>query len=183
MKIAITGGIAEGKSTVLEVLRSEGLRVLSADEIVRQLWSEPSTLDSLSQLLSLESPTKGDVTRAIVESKNLRQAVNHFFHPLVHQRIMESDADAIEIPLLIETCKQSSVDLIWVVTCGSEEQLRRLSDRVGEARATEMMRLQLPTRAKIPFADEVLRTNRPLRDVHTAIRQALARLRQTRSEI
>ncbi len=75
MKIAITGGIAEGKSTVLEVLRSEGLRVLSADEIVRQLWSERSTLDSLSQLLSLENPTKGDVTRAIVESNTARQVV------------------------------------------------------------------------------------------------------------
>ncbi|MCC7103395.1 MAG: dephospho-CoA kinase [Fimbriimonadaceae bacterium] len=183
MKIAITGGIAEGKSTVLEVLRSEGLRVLSADEIVRQLWSERSTLDSLSQLLSLENPTKGDVTRAIVESNTARQVVNHLFHPLVHQRIMESDADAIEIPLLIETCMQSTVDQIWVVTCGSEEQLRRLSSRVGEAQAQKMIRLQLPTRAKIPFADEVLRTNRPLRDVHTAIRQALARLRQTRSEI
>ena len=178
--IAITGGIAEGKSTVLEVLRKEGLRVLSADQIVRELWNEPATIAEIGDILRLNEPTKEAVTERIVKSQDLRHKVNLFFHPLVHLRIVESKADAIEIPLLIETCGQGAYESIWVLTCGREEQLRRLADRVGRARAYELIDLQLPTRAKIPFADEVLRTNGSLADVHTATCHALERFRQIR---
>ncbi|MBL8060416.1 MAG: dephospho-CoA kinase [Chthonomonas sp.] len=178
--IAITGGIAEGKSTVLEVLRKEGLRVLSADEVVKEIWQDSAILGALGELLGLPEPNKEAVTKKIVESESARHEVNRFFHPRVHRKIVNSDAEAAEIPLLFETCTQGSYSSIWVVTCGQEEQLKRLSARVGRERAEQLLDLQLPTRAKIPFADEVLRTNGTLADVHTATCHALERFRQNR---
>lgn len=173
--IAITGGIAEGKSTVLEVLRKEGLCVLSADEVVHNLWQEPETLAELGKVFDLAEPTKEAITLKILGDSEERHRLNAFFHPLVHARILASGADAAEIPLLIEVCMQGAFERIWVVTCGREEQLRRLSMRVGEERARELIALQLPTRVKKCFADEVVRTIGTLEHVHTATRIALNR--------
>lgn len=82
----------------------------------------------------------------------------------------------MEIPLLIEACLQGGFDRVWVVTCGADEQRRRLVERLGgEAGAEALLGSQLPTRAKIPFADVVIRTNQPewsvKRDVALAARQ------------
>ena len=182
LPLAITGGIAEGKSTVLEVLRKEGLRVLSADDLVADLWQDAEVLSMLAEILDLNGTiTKELVRAAIVDSPGARKKVNLLFHPLVFDRMMESRADAVEVPLLIETCLQGSFERIWVVTCGSEVQLGRLSGRVGVEQAYKLLRLQLPTRVKMSFSDEVIRTNGSMEDVHTATLRALERHRRRES--
>lgn len=178
LPLAITGGIAEGKSTVLEALRLEGLRVLSADAIVQDLWQEPEVLALIAEILDIGGTiTKDSVRVAIAGSVQARRQINHLFHPLVLDRMMASDADAFEVPLLIETCLQGLFERVWVVTCGVEIQKRRLIERVGLEKAEDLLRLQVPTRVKIMFADEVIRTNGSLADVHTATFNALTRHR------
>ncbi len=183
MPLAITGGIAEGKSTVLEVLRQEGLSVLSADAIVQDLWQRPAVLSAIAGAVGLPgTPTKDDVRRAISGSSELRRQVNGIFHPLVWHEIEQSEAEAVEVPLLIESCLHPYFERVWVVTCGPQIQHQRLLLRTDSASAEALLRLQLPTRVKIPFADELIRTNATLEDVLTQTRMALSRHRKSQSQ-
>ena len=98
----------------------------------------------------------------------------------MHSRIMDaidaSGAEFVEVPLLIETCQQGRFDEVWVVTCGADEQRKRLMQRYGESvRVDEILATQLPTEAKIPFADVVIRTNCEPEAVSRSVSKALAR--------
>lgn len=177
MVTAVTGGIAEGKSTLLGILRDLGYQTLSADSIARGVFNDPGVNMSLSRVTGLASPVDSNGLRAaIIERPDIRRLVNGIMHPMVLQTIRESSADFVEIPLLIETCIQGEFDEIWVVTCGPKEQIRRLKKRYGDSfDHSAFISAQLPTSAKMPFADEVFRTNQPLESVRRNVSEALGR--------
>lgn len=171
-RAAITGGVAEGKSTVLSYLASMGFTTLSADVVAKDVFAEPVIQESLAALLQTEGLVEpADLRKAIATKPSIRRSVNRLMHPHLLPRLLDSGADYVEIPLLIETCLQGLFDEIWVVTCGPEEQFRRLSNRIGARETVQMLSTQLPTQAKIPFADVVVRTNEPEERVLAHVRR------------
>lgn len=176
MRLAITGGMAEGKSTVAASLAAAGYRVLSADAVAKDVFESPRVQEWLAAAMGSEGPVdRAAVRERLAKDLEFRRALNARTHPEVVGRIFASGADVAEVPLLIEACLQRHFRRVWVVTCGEEEQLRRLAERLGGVdRAREMLRTQLPTRVKIAFADRVIRTNAPERDVHLEVTEAAA---------
>jgi len=177
VRIAITGGIAEGKSTVLGYLREEGYRVASADEIARHVFESDAIQLAIAALLGRKGPVGPEELRsALSASSATRRAVNRLLHPVILKALEREDAQFFEVPLLIETCLQGRFDRVWVVTCGAEEQLRRLSVRLGsEEKAAQLIALQLPTRVKCVFADEIVRTNQSEDFVMSSVKAAVTR--------
>jgi dephospho-CoA kinase len=167
LNIAITGGIAEGKSTVLGYLKEMGYRVSSSDEVARTVFESAPVQDRLAELLGMEGPvTPPDLREHLWENNGLRRSVNALMHPLILKKLRELKADAIEVPLLLETCMQGYFRRVWVVTCGIAEQTKRLRSRFGdETDIDAILSSQLPTDVKAAFADVVVRTNRPPEDV------------------
>ena len=159
-QVAITGGIAEGKSTVLRYLRELGFAVDSSDRFARTAFESDAVQSSLAAILGGEQPVSPEMLRAQIGDPTIRRKVNSLMHPVVWSAIQSSSARFVEVPLLIETCLQAHFDAVWVVTCGEQEQLRRLTQRLGdESTAEALIRTQLTSRAKIPFADRLIRTN------------------------
>lgn len=177
MRIAITGGIAEGKSTVLGYLRDEGFHVASADEIARRVFESDTVQLALASLLGHSGPVApSEMRHALSASSGTRRAVNRLLHPLILDALERERAEFFEVPLLVETCLQGRFDRVWVVSCGPEEQLRRLTERLGDAeKATALIGLQLPTKVKCAFADEIVRTNSPEDRVKASVRAAVTR--------
>lgn len=170
----MTGGIAEGKSTVVGFLSDLGLTVWSADEVVRELWAQPDLLRQICDALDLpmEAP-RTTIHEKIATSVDARRMLNAFFHPLIYERMMDARAQVYEVPLLIEACLHPLFEQVWVVTCGEEEQSKRLLARFGNSvLADSVRRIHLPTRAKCAFADKVIRTNCPLSNVKLAVNEA-----------
>jgi dephospho-CoA kinase len=160
MRIAVTGGIAEGKSTVLASLEAAGYLTASSDSFARDCFLEPPIQAELAQLLNAPSPVEpGLLRRKLSESIAIRRAVNRLMHPRVVARILASPAAFVEVPLLIEACLHPLFDEVWVVTCGPEEQLRRLEARGGGEPAILLMDAQLRSFAKTAFGDVIVRTN------------------------
>lgn len=170
-RIAVTGGIAEGKSTVVGYMADAGLSTLSSDAVAREVFGLPSVQAELSALLQQPAPVSAEnVRRAIAAHPDLRRAVNRAMHPEILGRIESSGAIVVEVPLLFEACLQGLFPRIWVVTCGRQEQLRRLSRRLGdESIALRLIETQLPTLAKLPFADRIVRTDRPYEIVKVSV--------------
>lgn len=169
--LAVTGGIAEGKSTVMGYLRENGVRCESADDIAREVWEDEELHRQLDARLGApHTSDRASLLRAMAANHSLRRAVNSIFHPMVLARMVSCGAQAIEVPLLIETCTQGLFDRVWVVTCGQEEQRRRLIARHGECQMVEnLLTSQLPTEVKIAFADQIVRTNRSPFDVQSQV--------------
>ncbi|MBX3119972.1 MAG: dephospho-CoA kinase [Fimbriimonadaceae bacterium] len=161
-RIALTGGIAEGKSTVLGYLRDLGIAVESSDHIVSQLYENDSVLSELRAELAIEGPVTREIVRNLLQKRpEIFQTLNRIFHQRTLDRILKSSAQVVEVPLLFETCIQAQFDRVWVVTCGVEEQRRRLLSRYeNESVAEQMLERQLPSRVKCAFADVIVRTNR-----------------------
>lgn len=174
MRIAITGGIAEGKSTVLAYLAELGFRVDSADKIAQELFETEDVRFELERLLAPKPYSRDSLREFIAEGDENRRKINHILHPRIVATLEESDAQFVEIPLLIEIALQWRYDRVWVVTCGQEEQLRRLTERTGnEAVARIWIKTQLPTSAKIVFADQIIRTNQDFDSVQHEVRDAI----------
>lgn len=167
LNIAITGGIAEGKSTVTAVMKDLGYKTASADEVARTVFESERVQGRLAEMLGMNRPiTPADLREHLWENSRLRRDVNALMHPLILDRLAEMRPDVVEVPLLIETCLQGHFKRVWVVTCGLEEQTRRLQARFGKDVDTEsILSSQLSSEVKCAFADVVVRTNRPPEDV------------------
>jgi dephospho-CoA kinase len=176
--IGITGGIAEGKSTVLAMLADLGFQTASADDVAREVRSEPEVIAKIAHAAGLTAGFQPAELRAVLTDPVVRRAVNGVMHRPVLSALFATGAEFLEVPLLIETCLQDKFREIWVVTCGREEQLMRLISRYGVDEAMLILALQLPTRAKVPFATQLVRTNRPLESVRESITQLAKNHRQ-----
>lgn len=173
----MTGGIAEGKSTVLGYLREMGYRVASGDDIARRVFESEPVQAALAVLLGQEPPVEPSHLRdAISESHATRRAANRLLHPAILKALDAEPADFVEVPLLLETCIQGRFGRVWVVTCGEQEQLRRLIARLGdEERARRLVDIQLSASVKTAFADEIVRTNQSESAVRANVAAAVAR--------
>jgi dephospho-CoA kinase len=177
MRIAITGGIADGKTTVCEMIRALGFNVVSADAVVDDLYRDPDVLRMIAELaeaFGVSGTDRQGLRSVVTEQPEARHRLNAILHPPVMRRIVdETSGDDIhfaEVPLLIETATQSLFDEVWVVVAGAAEQRRRLAERLGSVEeADAMLATQLPTDVKIPFAERVIRTNEPVETVKSKI--------------
>lgn len=174
--LAITGGIAEGKSTVLGYVRDAGVDVVSADEVARQIWDDPDTHAALSEALEMTPPLSRDTVRELISTDaSARRVVNGIMHPRILKAMIDHPAQVVEVPLLVEGCLFPLFRRVWVVTCGLELQLERLSDRTGDREsAKRLVAAQMPTEAKTAFADRIVRTNQPEPSVRAYVLEALS---------
>ncbi len=141
--IALTGGIAAGKSTVSQRLRELGAHVISADELVRfvQRGGSP-TLDEIRERFGLGViATDGELDRAalgrlIFDDGLARKDLENIVHPAVGTEFRRRIADILavdphaiviyDIPLLIETKRVDEFDAVIVLACDPQIRHDRL---------------------------------------------------------
>jgi dephospho-CoA kinase len=120
--------------------------------------------------------SKEGLRQAITTNPQLRREINRVFFPRILSRLEELAPAFVEVPLLCEACLQGAFSRVWVVTCGRDEQRRRLMARYGDAsRVSGLIGSQLATAVKLAFADLIVRTNEPLQAVNAFVIQAAER--------
>jgi dephospho-CoA kinase len=111
-KIAITGGIGSGKSTVSNILKVKGYPVYSCDEIYAELVNSKIYIDEIKKVFPTAVKQgkidKKCLAEIIFSDKQERTRLNEIAHPLIMQtllaRMNESDSQIVfaEVPLLLE---------------------------------------------------------------------------------
>lgn len=171
-RIALTGGIASGKSMVADELARLGAVVVDADLIAREVV-EPGS-EGLRRIVerfgagmlrpdgTLDRARLGDLIFADDEA---REDLNAIVHPLVRARSDELVAAAPPgsvavqvIPLLVETGLDKAFDHIIVVDVPTETQVRRLMNRndLGPDQARARVRVQASRADRRAAADWVI---------------------------
>lgn len=140
MRVALTGGVASGKSTVSAMLVELGAVVIDADVLAREVVARGT--EGLTEIVAAFGPevltADGDLDRpamgAIVfEDEAKRRLLEGIIHPRVRARGAEIEAAAAEgalvvhdIPLLAETGLASAFDAVIVVDVPVETQVERM---------------------------------------------------------
>ena len=184
--IALTGGIASGKTTIANRLRELGAVVIDADEIAREITVAGSpVLRAIRERFGDGVITEsGELDRkalaAIVfADEDALRALNDITHPVIRdvtnrriETVREEDPDAVfvhDIPLLAENRSNYDYDEIWVADAPAEERLERLIADRGMTRAEAQARIdaQVSDEERRMIADVVIDTMQPMAETIT----------------
>jgi len=181
MIVGLTGGIATGKSTMTTLLREQGLAVIDADQIAREVVA-PGT-DGLAEIVSAFGTsylrTDGGLDRerlgnAVFADEGMRLKLNAIVHPRVRaqmwrqaREIVEDDASRIailDVPLLMEGGTHTVVDVTVLVFAPEDVQRTRLMARSGlsDAHARARIAAQWPIERKRELAQIVVDNSGPM---------------------
>ena len=188
IKIALTGSIGMGKSTVARMFERAGIPVFDADAEVRRLQGEEGALvEAIGRRFPgsvIDGVLDRDLlARIVLEDPEELAALEAIVHPEVQaarERFIaaHSEAPAIlfEIPLLFETGGESTFDKIIVVSAPAEIQRTRVLSRPGmtEDKLDSMLARQTPDKEKRERADFVIDTGGDLSTTEAGVRHVLA---------
>lgn len=176
LKVALTGGIATGKSYVLSALRKHGIPCLDADELAHGVMA-PGTeaTRAIADLFGDVLESSGAVDRRklgplVFADAAARRQLEAIVHPAVYRAITaglrafeltERPAIAVvDIPLLYETGHESDFAKVIATTCREETQVARLAARgLSSEAARQRIASQLSSADKAGRADYVIDTD------------------------
>lgn len=176
-KIAITGIIGAGKSTVGSILQNLGMDFISADALVRQALVPNSPV--YLKLLNLLGPEYLDpknyfnfqkIAKKAFRDKNLLVQMEAIIHPVVWSLMKKEEEKQLflgktslfyEIPLLFEKNLEDFFDTKIVIAISPEEQESRLLQyrKLSSKDIKSRMLFQMPQDQKIAKADHVIWNN------------------------
>lgn len=157
--VAVTGGIATGKSTALARFAYHGFKVASADDEVRRLWDDPVAAQRLAHQLGVEWPLVKGALRSRLFEPGFRARVADVMHPIVLDSLAARSPQVVELPLAVESCVLATAGVLVVTDCPRQVQLDRLAFRLGsQTDAFVLLRSQLPNAVRRAFADFVVPT-------------------------
>ncbi len=174
MRVALTGGIATGKSVVARALRAAGVATVDADVLAREAVApgSPGLAEVVARFGRAVVRDDGTLDRAalaavVFSDAQARADLERVVHPRVRQGIAAffaglpaGTAGVAEVPLAYETGWAATFDLVVVVACRPETQRARLMARDGMTAADAERRLaaQWPVADKARLADAVVVT-------------------------
>lgn len=180
LKVALTGNIAAGKSSVLSLFRSWGATVIDLDVLAREAV-EPGTpaLQAIAARfgadLILDNGTldRAALRQRVMGDKHERDALNAIVHPEVLRRADGLTGEAarrgdaivvLDIPLLFEVLDPASYDAVVLVDAPPAVRRARLIELRGLApeEADVLLAAQQPSVAKRPRAHFVIDNDGPL---------------------
>lgn len=194
VKIAITGGLACGKSSVTRIFSDLGAHVIYADEIVHQLLRSPNTTIG-KQVIALLGPDividgmidRKEIAKKVFNHSALLRSLENILHPAVREEIQryyemlnerqpatpeKRELFVAEVPLLFESKGEAFFDFTIAVMAPEEECRRRFAAATGlsDTEYAGRMARQLPQEEKGRRADFIINNDGSLQ----ALRQAVA---------
>jgi dephospho-CoA kinase len=183
--IALTGGIASGKSTIARRLAERGAIIVDADQIVRDVQSPGSPV--LARIAEAFGPevisSEGALDRAALGARafgdpELLKQLNAIVHPAVREesqrRFEQAFADdpqavvVYDVPLLVEARVDDPWDLIVVAHAPASVRRDRLVELRGmdEKAAQDRIDAQVSDEKRLAIADVVIDTAGDIAETH-----------------
>jgi dephospho-CoA kinase len=189
-KVAITGGLSCGKSSVCRILKEFGAYVVSADKIVHQLLSSDANLGQ--EIVHLLGPSvlvnqkldRSRIARIVFHDLELLKALETLVHPAVYKELDREYQKQqnhphppplfiAEIPLLFESGGQREYDFTVAVVANVEICCKRFEEATGrdQKEFRNRMARQLSLSDKAILADYVIMNNGTLSDLQQTTKE------------
>lgn len=192
--IALTGGIASGKSTVTLRLRTLGFAVLDADAISREVTAPggPALPQIFTVFEGVQAPD-GSLNRQALGAlvfghEEQRRKLEAIIHPFVRARVAEekerlrkkgTKVAFYDVPLLYEQGQEDHFDAVILIAAPEESQLKWLMQRnsLDEEQARARLRSQLPLAEKEKRTKYIIRNTRDLEFLEKEVDRVLRELK------
>ncbi|MEJ8552921.1 dephospho-CoA kinase [Tepidibacter sp. Z1-5] len=171
--IGLTGSIGSGKSTVSNILKKKNMDIIDADEISRKIFDDKKALDVLvehfgSEILNSDNVLDRKKLGSIVFSdEDKLKKLNSITHPIIINNIKDGidkfnkqgkKIVILDAPLLIEANLLDLVDMVLLVMCNENVQIKRIikRDNISKEDAILRIRSQMSVEDKKKYADYII---------------------------
>lgn len=192
-RIALTGGIATGKSYVAGKIKDAGVPMVDADVLSREVVA-PGTpgLAAVRRRFGPDAVRRDGtmdrvrIAQIVFKDKRARLDLEAIIHPAVQKAIDEFFATlpkrtpfaVADIPLLFETGRENQFNAVVVVACPRDLQLTRLMERnkLSKEDAERRLNSQLPIDQKVKKATHVIRTEGTFEETDAQVADLIKKL-------
>ena len=182
--VALTGGVASGKSTVERLFASRGIEIIDADHVAREVVAagtagladivEVFGTDVLSADGSLD---RRAMRERVFADERARRQLEAIIHPRVREVLRQRASEVhsaygmLVIPLLVESGDYAWVNRVLVVDVPREVQRERLlkRDGISRERAEAMLNAQASREQRLAVADDVIHNSADLESLDAAV--------------
>lgn len=185
--IGLTGGIASGKSTVSDYLKSKNIPIIDCDKESRKVLDKGEngylkTVEAFGKEILTQN---GEIDRKklasiVFNDKEQIKKLNAIIHPEVIDITLKridkyrkngEDTVIVDAPLLIEAGMNKICDEVWVVYTSPEVQLKRAMERDNATRAQveERIKNQSSSDEKKKLADRLIQNDGTLKELYEKI--------------
>ncbi len=192
LRVGLTGSIATGKTTVLEMIAAEGVPTISSDDIVHRLYlgAAVAPVEKLFPGVTGEDGiNRAELSRRLVAEPGRLKELEAVVHPLVRNEIAyffkaeegrNVPLAVADIPLLFESGFDYGLDAVIVTTVDPGLQRERALKRAGMSveKLEAILARQMPQAEKIKRATTVIDTSRSLPETQKEVREVIGNLKR-----
>ena len=192
-KIALTGGIATGKTYVANRLRAAGVPMVDADLVSRDVVAPGTPARAAIRKRFGPDAVRRDGTmdrirvgQIVFKDKRARLDLEAIIHPAVVKAINDFFAAlpkrtpfaVADIPLVYETGRDKEFDAVIVVACPREMQLQRMMARnkLSKEDAERRLAAQLPIEQKVKKATYVIKNDGTFEETNAQVDALIQKL-------
>ena len=180
MIVGLTGGIGSGKSAAANFFQNEGITVIDADGLSREVIEEgtPGFVSIVEYFGSKIIDSDGSINRAhlrkeVFDDDKKKKLLESIIHPLVRELMVKKIAASkspysiVMVPLIFETNSMSNYNRILVIDCDPKLQLARamLRDNNSKAQIQKIMDSQCSREERISIANDIIPNNDSLENL------------------
>ncbi len=188
--VALTGGIATGKSSACALLKLYGFQIVDADAIAHTMLERHKA--SIAELFGAEYLTRQGVDRAklgalIFSDTEAKKRLEALLHPPIREEIYRQSRFCeekalpyiVDIPLFFET-NHYAIERVALVYATRAQQLERLMEREGfdEAEARRRIEAQIPIERKRELATYLIENTGDLKQLQREVDRFVAQLKE-----
>lgn len=171
--VGLTGNIGCGKSSLSDIFRAEGIKIIDADIIARQIYEDEKLLSKVYETFGNDIKNEdGSLNRKALgrivfsDDKKLIQ-LNKLTHPVIRQKVSDEIEEyksqneeivILDAALLVESDYLNFIDKLLVVTCKENIQIERIiaRDNCSIEEALDRIKSQMSQENKVKYADYVI---------------------------
>lgn len=184
--LGLTGGIGSGKSAASAWFESQGITVVDADIVAREVVQkgQPTLQDIHAAFGDWVLLENGELNRQalrehIFKAPNARQLLESITHPAIRKSIIHqlqaatSPYVVLVSPLLFETNQHKLTDHTLLIDATEELQIQRASQRDGQSieQIQKIIQAQMPRLQKQSLADDIVLNDGQLEHLHDHLKQ------------
>lgn len=187
MRIAITGSMGSGKSTVAQLIRDMGYHVKDADQIAKEYLESDCVKTALlkrygQRILTCDNTIdKAYLASRIFNYPAEKRLLEDLIYPFVYAELTARTSEKIEfseVPLLFESNGEHYFDEIWVVVSDEDKMIERLKKNRNytDEMIQERLQHQMSQHDKALLADVIIENNSDIDHLKKQINAQLDRV-------